>query len=57
MSFTTKIVSKLTGLTQRQIDYWDRTHFVKPSLKEAAGYGSGRPHKCPASIISIRTAL
>lgn len=42
MSFNTKTVAKLVGLTQRQIDYWDRTHFVKPSLKEAAGYGSGR---------------
>jgi predicted RNase H-like HicB family nuclease len=42
MSFNTKTVAQLTELTQRQIDYWDRTHFVKPSLKEAAGYGSGR---------------
>ena len=42
MSFNTKTVAQLTGLTQRQIDYWDRSHFVKPSLKEAAGYGSGR---------------
>jgi len=42
MSFNTKTVSTLTGLTQRQIDYWDSTHFVKPSLKEAAGHGSGR---------------
>jgi predicted RNase H-like HicB family nuclease len=42
MSFNTKTVAALIGLTQRQIDYWDRTHFVKPSLKEAAGYGSGR---------------
>lgn len=42
MSFNTKTVVKLTALTQRQIDYWDRTHFIKPSLKEAAGYGTGR---------------
>lgn len=42
MSFNTKTVATLTGLTQRQIDYWDRSHFLKPSLKEAAGYGSGR---------------
>jgi predicted RNase H-like HicB family nuclease len=42
MAFNTKTVMKLTGLTERQIDYWDRTHFVKPTLKEAAGYGSGR---------------
>jgi predicted RNase H-like HicB family nuclease len=42
MSFNTKTVVKLTALTQRQIDYWDRTHFIKPSIKEASGYGTGR---------------
>lgn len=42
MSFNTNTVVKLTGLTPRQIDYWDRTHFIKPSIKEAAGYGTGR---------------
>jgi predicted RNase H-like HicB family nuclease len=42
MSFNTKTVVKLTALTQRQIDYWDRTHFIKPSVKEASGYGTGR---------------
>lgn len=42
MSFNTNTVVKLTGLTPRQIDYWDRTHFIKPSVKEAAGYGTGR---------------
>jgi predicted RNase H-like HicB family nuclease len=42
MSFTSKTVAKLTNLTLRQIDYWDRTHFVKPSVKEASGYGTGR---------------
>jgi len=42
MAFNTKTVVKLTGLTQRQTDYWDRTHFIKPSLKEAAGHGTAR---------------
>ena len=42
MNFTTNIVCKLTGLTKRQIDYWDRIHFIKPSIKEASGYGSVR---------------
>lgn len=32
MSFNTKTAVKLTGLTPRQIDYWDRTHFIKPSI-------------------------
>ena len=42
MSFTTKTVSKVIGLSSRQIDYWDKTHFIKPSIREAAGYGSVR---------------
>jgi len=42
MGFNTNIVSRLTGLTKRQIDYWDRIHFIKPSIKEASGYGSVR---------------
>lgn len=42
MSFNTRTVVRLTGLTLRQTDYWDRTHFIKPSVKEASGYGTGR---------------
>jgi predicted RNase H-like HicB family nuclease len=42
MNFNTKAISKIVGLTQRQIDYWDKTHFIKPSVKEAAGHGSAR---------------
>lgn len=42
MDFNTDMVCKLTGLTKRQIDYWDRIHFIKPSIREASGYGSIR---------------
>lgn len=42
MNFNSKTVSKITGLSFRQIDYWDRTHFIKPSVSEASGYGSVR---------------
>src|SRR3990172_2916048 len=42
MNFNTKSVSKIAGLSNRQIDYWDRTHFIKPSVSEASGYGSVR---------------
>jgi len=42
MDFNTNTVCKLTGLTKRQIDYWDRIHFIKPSIKEASGHGSIR---------------
>jgi len=42
MNFNTKAIHKVTGLTMRQIDYWDRTHFIKPSVSEASGHGSVR---------------
>jgi predicted RNase H-like HicB family nuclease len=42
MDFNTNMVCKLTALTKRQIDYWDRIHFIKPSTREASGYGSIR---------------
>lgn len=42
MSYNTKTVIEIISLTQRQIDYWDRTHFIKPSIKEASGYGTTR---------------
>jgi predicted RNase H-like HicB family nuclease len=42
MNFNTKSIAKITGLTQRRIDYWDTTHFIKPSIREATGTGSAR---------------
>jgi predicted RNase H-like HicB family nuclease len=42
MNFNTKIVSEITGLSMRQIDYWDTTHFIKPSISDAKGRGSVR---------------
>ena len=42
MSLNTKTVCKLTGLTQRQVNYWDKINFIKPSIREASGYGSVR---------------
>ena len=42
MFFNTRSVVSVTGLTQRRIDYWDTTHFIKPSIKEASGQGTSR---------------
>jgi predicted RNase H-like HicB family nuclease len=55
MSFSTKTSVKLTGLTPRQIDYWDRTHFIKPSVKEASGYGTGRLYSFE-DIVQLKVA-
>lgn len=55
MSFNTKTVVKLTGITTRQADYWDRTHFIKPSVKEADGYGTGRLYSFE-DIVQLKVA-
>jgi len=55
MSFNTKTVVKLVGLTQRQIDYWDRSHFIKPTVKEASGYGTGRLYAF-TDIVQLKVA-
>lgn len=35
-------VCKLVGITYRQLDYWDRTDLLKPSLATAHGSGTQR---------------
>jgi hypothetical protein len=39
MNFNSKDISNITGLSFRQIDFWDGTHFIKPSVSGATGYG------------------
>lgn len=41
-SFGSRAVSKLTGITQRQLQYWDEHNLVKPSVSSAEGRGSIR---------------
>jgi len=55
MNFNTKTVSKLIGITNRQVDYWDKTHFIKPSAQEATGYGSTRLYSF-ADLIRLKVA-
>ncbi len=35
-------VTKIVGITYRQLDYWTRTGLVKPSVKDARGSGTQR---------------
>lgn len=42
MNFNSKTAAKVVDVSFRQIDYWDRTHFIKPSVREATGTGSAR---------------
>lgn len=41
-AFNSKQVCALTGITFRQLDYWDRQGLAKPSLSPASGRGSRR---------------
>jgi DNA-binding transcriptional MerR regulator len=35
-------VTKLVGITYRQLDYWARTELVRPSIQDAQGSGTQR---------------
>ncbi len=40
--YTSKQVCKIVGLSYRQLDYYDRTNVLKPSVNSALGHGSRR---------------
>jgi DNA-binding transcriptional MerR regulator len=54
-SFSTAEAARLTGLTARQLDHWDRQGFLSPSLERASGYGSNRRYSF-ADIVRLRVA-
>jgi DNA-binding transcriptional MerR regulator len=54
-SFSTAQVSRLTSLSTRQLDYWDRQGFASPSLASAAGYGSSRRYSF-FDLVCLRVA-
>jgi DNA-binding transcriptional MerR regulator len=53
--FSTAQAARLTGLTARQLDHWDRKGFLKPSLQKASGYGSARRYSF-ADVVRLRVA-
>ena len=54
-SFSTAEAARLTGLSARQLDHWDRQGFLRPSLERASGYGSARRYSF-ADIVRLRVA-
>ncbi len=54
-SFSTAETARLTGLSPRQLDHWDRQGFLKPSLERATGYGSARRYSF-ADVVRLRVA-
>ena len=55
MNFNTKSVAQILELTTRQIGYWDKTDLIKPSVREAAGYGSVRLYSF-TDLIQLKVA-
>lgn len=53
--FDTKAVCKIVGVTPRQVDYWDKTGIIKPSITQASGYGSRRLYSF-ADLVQFRVA-
>ena len=40
--FSADIACRVVGITYRQLDYWDKTGLLRPSVKQARGKGSRR---------------
>ncbi len=55
MAFNAKTASKLTGVTYRQLVYWDETHLIKPSISGAEGTGSTRLYSF-TDLVQLRVA-
>lgn len=53
--FKTDEVARLTGLTPRQLDHWDRTGFIRPSISPARGRGSSRLYSF-TDVVQLRVA-
>jgi len=40
--FSADVARRVVGITYRQLDYWDKTGLLRPSIKQAGGKGSRR---------------
>ncbi|OHB38254.1 MAG: hypothetical protein A2060_00690 [Planctomycetes bacterium GWA2_50_13] len=54
-NFNTKAVCNVIGITPRQVQYWDETNFVKPSIRQATGHGSSRLYSF-LDLVQMRVA-
>jgi len=54
-AFNTKTAGRVTGASQKQLIYWDKTGLVKPSVAGASGRGSRRLYSF-LDLIQIRVA-
>ena len=54
-AFTADRVQELTGLSKRQIQYWDEQDFIRPSLTSRQGRGRRRLYTF-RDLVALRTA-
>ncbi|HHT9117419.1 MAG TPA: MerR family transcriptional regulator [Candidatus Hypogeohydataceae bacterium YC38] len=54
-NFNTQAVCSIIGITPRQVQYWDETGFIKPSVRQATGHGSSRLYSF-LDLVQMRVA-
>lgn len=54
-NFNTQTACSIIGITPRQVQYWDETNFIKPSVRQATGYGSSRLYSF-LDLVQMRVA-
>ncbi|MEE9585166.1 MAG: MerR family transcriptional regulator, partial [Candidatus Brocadiales bacterium] len=54
-NFNTKAVCNVIGITPRQVQYWDETSFINPSIRQATGHGSSRLYSF-LDLVQMRVA-
>ena len=53
--FRSPQVCKVVGITYRQLDYWDRSGLLGPSLQVASGSGTRFGTRDPVRVVVLRT--
>jgi len=54
-AFSQELVSRITGLSKRQLEYWDETDVIKPSIASHYGFGTPRLYSF-ADLIRLKVA-
>ena len=55
IGYTSKEVCKVIGISYRQLDYWDSSGFIQPSVARAKGTGTTRIYSF-VDLVCLRTA-
>ena len=55
IGYTSKEVCKIIGISYRQLDYWDSSGFIQPSVARARGTGTARMYSF-VDMVCLRTA-